>query len=380
MTSGEGRPADDSRPVWTVPSGLAVVRGRHRRDHHRGLGLAEQLRHRADAVEGLGQPGRRHRGRAVPEALQGREVRAIERVVAEHHVDQRRRQERVGDAVAFDQLQEPADVGLGHDHDFAAAGEDREAEHAGRVGERGQGQVDRAAVEGVAHQRDRRHRLEVAAGEHDALGAAGGAAGADQGDDVVGLRGFDAGIVAGGVEPVREAGREVVAVAEADQGGQLGEFRRDPADEVLEAGLEDQRGAVEQVQELGVLAGGVARVDRAPHGTRAGDAEDAGERGRVVGREDADLVPGPHAGVAQRAGDGLREIDHLAVGDGAPVEGQAGRVRVQGGAFFQVEVQRHRRPSRAPSAAGPDLGGRLDECQDFLGRLVRKRLDGIFGR
>ncbi len=32
--------------------------------------------------------------------------------VAEHHVDQRRRQERVGDPVAFDQRQEPADVGL----------------------------------------------------------------------------------------------------------------------------------------------------------------------------------------------------------------------------------------------------------------------------
>ncbi len=75
--------------------------------------------------------------------------------------------------------------GCGHDHDLAAAGQDREAQHAGRVGQRRQGEVHRAAVERVAHQRDRRHRLEVAVGEHHALGPPGGAAGADQGDDVV---------------------------------------------------------------------------------------------------------------------------------------------------------------------------------------------------
>mgnify|MGYP007022536294 CR=1 FL=1 len=40
--------------------------------------------------------------------------------MAEHHVDQRRRQEGVRHAVAGDQLQEAADVRRGHHHDLAA--------------------------------------------------------------------------------------------------------------------------------------------------------------------------------------------------------------------------------------------------------------------
>ena len=62
--------------------------------------------------------------------------------------------------------------GRAHHDDLAAEGQHREAEHAGRVGERREREVDRAALERVAHQRDRRHRLEVGAGEHHALGPA----------------------------------------------------------------------------------------------------------------------------------------------------------------------------------------------------------------
>src|SRR6185436_15919893 len=64
------------------------------------------------------------------------------------------------------------------------------------------------------------------------------------------------------------------------------------------------------------------------------------------GREDADLVPRGDAGAPQRPGDRFGELDDLAVGPGDPVEGQAGRPGVQGGAFLLVEEQRHRRPFR----------------------------------
>ena len=61
--------------------------------------------------------------------------------------------------------------GRGHDDDLAAERHHREAEHAGRVGERRHRQVARPAGERVAHQRDRGHRLERAPGQHHALRA-----------------------------------------------------------------------------------------------------------------------------------------------------------------------------------------------------------------
>ena len=148
VTSGLGRPADDSRSRAIDPVGVEVVGRRHRRDHHRRLGLPEQLRHhRTDRTDRLLQPSCRDRRRAVPEALQRDQVGARQVVVAEQHVDQRRRQERVRDPVPLDQLQEVGEVGLRHHHDLAAARHHREAEHPGGVGQRRQREIDRAAVE-----------------------------------------------------------------------------------------------------------------------------------------------------------------------------------------------------------------------------------------
>ncbi len=67
-------------------------------------------------------------------------------------------------------------------------------------------------------------------------------------------------------------------------------------DQRCEGGLEDQHRAVEEVEQLAVLRRLVARVDRAPDGAGAADPEDAGERDRVVGRQDRHLVAGatPH--------------------------------------------------------------------------------------
>ena len=59
------------------------------------------------------------------------------------------------------------------------------------------------------------------------------------------------------------------------------------------ARLVDQAGAIEQVQQIPVLGRLVPGVDRAPHRTGPGDAEDAGEGDRVVGRQDRRPCPRP---------------------------------------------------------------------------------------
>ncbi len=278
--------------------GAAVVCRRHHRDHHRGLGLTEELGHRPAAVERLGEPRHRHRGRAVPEALEAGEVRGVDLGVAEHHVDERRRQERVGDRVPREEVQEGADVGGAHDHHLAAEGEHGEAEHPRGMREGCQREVDRSAFEGVADQGERRHRLEVGVGEHHALGTSGRAAGADDHGDVVDVLWLREPLV--GPEEVVPRQRPVEVVVEADQGVDRGQVTADLVDQGCEGAGEEEHGAVEEVEELTVLGGLVARVDGAPHGGRSRDPEDAGERGGVVGREDRDLVAGTDAPAGER--------------------------------------------------------------------------------
>ena len=108
-------------PVWCQPCWLAC----------------------ADAA---GSWGGGHGPGAVPEALQRGQVGRAQRRVIEYLVDHRRRQERVGDPVLPDQREELSQVGAAHDDDLATPRQDREAQHAGGIGERGECQVDRPAV------------------------------------------------------------------------------------------------------------------------------------------------------------------------------------------------------------------------------------------
>ena len=89
---------------------------------------------------------------------------------------------------------------------------------------------------------------------------------------------------------------------EADQGGELGQVRRDLGDQRRERGGEDQAAAVEQVEQLAVLGRLVARVDRAPDRAGPADAEHAAEGDRVVAGQDRDLVARPDARPGQRPG------------------------------------------------------------------------------
>ena len=103
----------------------------------------------------------------------------------EQHVDHGRRQEGVRDAVALDQIEKLGDVGVMHDDDATAERHDRETQHAGRVGQRREREVDRTALERIAHQRQCRHGLDVAARQHDPLRLAGGAPGAGNHREIV---------------------------------------------------------------------------------------------------------------------------------------------------------------------------------------------------
>ena len=163
------------------------VGGREHRDHHRRLALAEQLRHhgpdRPRAPPRAGRSTSAPRRTRSTAARRGRCVRSA--VVAEQHVDQRRRQERVRDPLLLDERQEAAEVGSAHDDDPPAERHHREAQDAGGVRQRREREVRRAARERVAHQRQRGHRLEVARREHHALGQPGRAARPDEHREVV---------------------------------------------------------------------------------------------------------------------------------------------------------------------------------------------------
>jgi hypothetical protein len=68
----------------------------------------------------------------------------------------------------------------------AAERENGEAQHAGGVRQRREGEIDRRTLEGITHQRDGGHRLEIGAGQHHAFRLAGRAARAGNHRHVVG--------------------------------------------------------------------------------------------------------------------------------------------------------------------------------------------------
>src|SRR5260370_4949182 len=126
MRGGEGEPAGLTgldRMVWVVENfplaacggeaiGQEQFRGLRimiRLAQHRdwiALGLAVKLReHRADPLDALDQPARRHRGRAVKQQLERGEIGPVERRMVQQHVDHGWYQQREIDALALDGLE-----------------------------------------------------------------------------------------------------------------------------------------------------------------------------------------------------------------------------------------------------------------------------------
>jgi hypothetical protein len=225
--------------------------------------------------------------------------------------------------VPFDVGEEGADLRGAHHDDLAAEGQHREAEHPGRVGERRQREVPGPPVERVAHQREGCHRLDVGSGQLDALGAAGRPAGADDHREVVERRYVDG--PGAEVEEIAPGERGVDRAVEADQRGEARQVVADLRDERREPLLEDQHRAAEEVEQFAVLGRLVTRVDRAPDGAGPADAEDAGERRRVVRRQDGDPVAGPHAPRGEGRRHAEAQLPHLGVRPGLPVGGEARR-------------------------------------------------------
>ena len=300
VTSGAGRPAEDEPLAWRrEPSARKWSARRHHRDHHRRLGLAEQLgHHRPD-------PGRAPPP-AGPPTSAPRRTRSTAATTRSVVVEARRGRAPCRSASAAGRCgspgaarrapRKPPTSGVRMITTSPPSASTGKHSTPGGVGQRRQREVDRPAVERVAHQRQRRHRLEVGAGEHHALGPAGGAAGADDHRQVVapGGRARPAAPVGVAAAPRNSlpgrAPRRRLAV-EADQRVQLRAARRGSAST---SGANDawkiSARAVEQVEQLAVLGRLVARVDRAPHRAGPADPEDAGERDRVVGRQDRHLV------------------------------------------------------------------------------------------
>ena len=306
-----------------------MVLRRHHRDHHRRLGLAEQLcHHRAKLADRFLEPrGRDWRG-PVPEALHRRQIGRGQIGMIEQHVDQRRRQEGVGRPVTFGEGQEFADVGIGHDHDFTAMCHDREGQHPGGVGERRHREIDRATLERIAHQGERGHRLEIAARQHHALRVARRAAGAGEHREVADRLRLKPTV--GNIrQPLVERRCERLFGIQADKLLHLGQLPTQIVDQIDELRMEEQRGTIEIIENIGVLGRLVARVDRAPDRPGTRDGEDAAEGEGIVTRQDRDMLAGRDAGAVQRVRDAVGQRLHLRIGQALAVHCQAGGVGAQ---------------------------------------------------
>ena len=214
----------------------------------------------------------------------------------QQHVDDGRRQECVRHPIARDQFEEFADVGVMHDHHPAAERHDRKTQHTGGMRQRRQRQIGRAPLERIAHQGQRRHRLDVAAREHHAFGFSGGPAGA--GDQCQIVNGIALkGLLADIGQPALERRRIGELGVEADELAQLRQIGPYPVDHRREAAVEQQQAAIERVEDELVFRRLVARIDRTPDRSGARNAEHAGEGDRVVAGQDRDFLSGRNAGI-----------------------------------------------------------------------------------
>ena len=140
----------------------------------------------------------------------------------------------------------------------------------------------------------------LCAGQPHSLGPARGPAGARDHRDVVRRVGLPGPLASAATQLLEAEGARPAPPVQADQRGELRQLGADLRHQRRERRLEDQRRAVEELQQLAVLRRLVAGVHRAPHRPGPGDAEHAGERDRVVARQHRHLVARPDARAGQR--------------------------------------------------------------------------------
>jgi hypothetical protein len=243
-------------------------------------------------------------------------------------------------APGFDEPQELAYIRPRHDDDAAAKRHDRQAQHARRMGQRREREIGRTPVERIAHKRERRHRFEVAAREHHALGLPRRAASARDHDDVVDRRDLDE-IFTLAAQPFLQRRGEGGAVVEADERGELRQVRNHALDQRLIGAMEDQRAAVESVKHIAVLGSLVPRIDRTPDGARARQPENASEGDRMVAREHSDFLAGFDPRRLQRPRHAIGQLLDLRIGEVRLARREARRIRAERRALVEIVDQSH---------------------------------------
>jgi hypothetical protein len=159
-------------------------------DRHRiAFGLAVELReHRADPLDALDQPRRRHRRGAIKHELERGQVGLAERGVIEQHIDHGRNEQREVDALTCDGVEHRLRVEAFEHVHGAAAHQGRQHLGAGDMADRRHGEIARAVGDLEIGEDGVGEAAIFAMGPQRALGFSGRAAGVIERGDVVGLR------------------------------------------------------------------------------------------------------------------------------------------------------------------------------------------------
>ena len=325
---------------------LDVILGRKERAEHRRLGLTVGLgQHRAEHLDRLDELVDRHRRRGIDEMLERAVVVFAHVGMGEKDVDQGRRHVDVRHAMRLDRGQDGVGIGGAHEDVGAAEGQHWKRADAGGVGHRRHHQMDRRRLDRHAGPEDRVHGLDHPVGELHALGAAGGAARADQDGDVVRRIGQvrRAAVVLG------EPGAELRPI-EADDGLDLGAGLADASEVALEARVIEQEGDVGVIEDVEVLLERIARIDRRPDQPGALDAEQGGIGHGMVGAVDCDLVARLQACGQQAESDAMGGGAHIGIAPAARAVMQAVPLGIEICAAVEIIDQPHV-SRRAPAAS-----------------------------
>ena len=263
-----------------------------------GLGQAVGLQERAaDDLGGVAEHGQRDRRGPVDHVPERAPVGGLALGQGQQSLQHRGHQDGVGHLAVHQQAQHARDVGLLLEQQVAAVevGGQQHAEP-GHVEERNGRRADRTLVELDARVQFVQGAAQIAAGQLDALGHAGGTRGVQDERGLVGCRHLT-GIIGWGIVPpgeIVEVGDQCVAVhAEgADIGDQGGGWRVDDDHARFGVGQDGQH-----------LARGQPVVDRGEDRPALGRAvHDLGELG-PAGADVGDAVAGAHVLALQGPGD-----------------------------------------------------------------------------
>ncbi|MET4788995.1 hypothetical protein ABIF64_001173 [Bradyrhizobium japonicum] len=105
--------------------------------------------------------------------------------------------------------------------------------------------------------------------------------------------------------------------------------------------MKQQQAAVELLEDKPIFGRLVTRIDRAPDRARAGNAEHAGKRDRIVAGKDCDLLAGSNPRSREPARDAVAQQLHVAIAEVASIHGEARRVGAERGTFVQVIDEAH---------------------------------------